>query len=391
MAGVSLERLSKSYDGGVVAVRELDLRIGDGELLVLVGPSGCGKTTTLRMIAGLESVTGGRILIGERDVTDLEPRDRDIAMVFQNYALYPHMTVRDNLSFGLRMRKTPKAEIRRRIEAVASQLGLEPMLARKPAALSGGQRQRVALGRAMVREPVAFLFDEPLSNLDAKLRVRTRAELVRLHRELGTTMIYVTHDQTEAMTMGERIAVMNQGELQQAASPLEVYDQPANLFVAGFIGSPPMNFFAGTVIAHEDSLRFHGPSFIVTVGRSGDSPGEGSDAIPDAGAGASPESRDVVLGIRPEHLSAEAATGDSGTGGDAVMPATVQVVEALGSETLVHCRTAAGEEAIVRTAGRPALRAGNAVRLRLDPSQLHLFDTGSGRRIRRGDGATADR
>ncbi len=364
MATVTLEGLNKTYDGGVVAVHDLDLEVRDGELLVLVGPSGCGKTTTLRMVAGLETATRGSIRIGEREVTHVEPRDRDIAMVFQSYALYPHMTVRQNLSFGLRMRKTAKPEIERRIAGVAEKLGLEPLLERKPAALSGGQRQRVALGRAMVREPAVFLFDEPLSNLDAKLRVRTRAELVRLHRELAATMIYVTHDQTEAMTMGERIAILDRGELQQVASPLEVYDRPANLFVAGFIGSPPMNLFAGSLLREDEGPRFRGPSFTL--------------ALPAAAAADGAPTRDVVLGIRPEHLDLDVTRGVRRP--DA-FEANVLVVEALGPETLVHCRTAAGEDVVARTPARPQLEPGGVVALRPDAARLHLFDAPSGHRI----------
>ncbi len=358
MAGVRLESLSKTYGGGVVAVKSLDLDVADGELLVLVGPSGCGKSTTLRMIAGLETVTSGRVLIGDRDVTNLEPGDRDIAMVFQSYALYPHMTVRENLSFGLRMRKTPRAERSARVEEAARRLDLEPLLERKPAALSGGQRQRVALGRAIVREPAVFLFDEPLSNLDARLRVRTRAELVSLHRELGTTMVYVTHDQTEAMTMGERIAILRAGELQQVAAPLDVYDRPANVFVAGFIGSPPMNLFDGTLVTVGGVRRFTGPSFSLPVPGPADAPGG-----------------DAVLGVRPEHLSLRARSDVAG------FDASVEVVEALGSETLVHVRTAAGETAVIRLAARAEVAPGDGVRLGFDRDTIHLFDADGGRRL----------
>ena len=245
MAAVSLEELTKVYSGDTKAVDAVSLQIEDGEFLVLVGPSGCGKTTTLRMIAGLETTTSGTLKIGDRIVNEVHPKDRDIAMVFQNYALYPHMTVRQNMAFALKMRKTPKAEIAERIEWAARLLVLDALLDRKPKALSGGQRQRVALGRAIVRQPAVFLFDEPLSNLDAKLRVEMRAELKRLHRELKTTTVYVTHDQEEAMTLGDRVVVMNEGVVQQCAPPLAVYNQPSNRFVAGFLGMPPMNFFEG--------------------------------------------------------------------------------------------------------------------------------------------------
>ena len=291
--------VSKVYArGDTPAVDRFSLEVSDGEFLVLVGPSGCGKSTTLRMVAGLELPTSGSIHIGERDVTRLPPKDRDIAMVFQNYALYPHMTVRENLSFALKLRHVPKDEIKRRTEEVAETLGLTPYLARLPKALSGGQRQRVALGRAIVRNPSVFLFDEPLSNLDAKMRVEMRAEIIRLHRRLGATMIYVTHDQTEAMTMGTRIVVMNGGRIQQAAAPMDVYAHPANTFVASFIGTPPMNLF---------------PPGVLDLGR--------------------------IVGVRPENIMI--ARGDSGAsnGRRQGIGATVDLVEPLGSETLVHCIT----------------------------------------------------
>ncbi|HKJ92209.1 MAG TPA: ABC transporter ATP-binding protein [Longimicrobiales bacterium] len=374
MAGITLKGLCREFPGGVVAVRDLDLEIRDGEFLVLLGPSGCGKTTTLRLIAGLEPPTAGRVFVGARDVTDLAPRDRDVAMVFQNYALYPHMTVRDNLAFGLRMRKTPKPEIQRRIERVADTLGITELMPRKPAALSGGQRQRVALGRAIVREPVAFLFDEPLSNLDAKLRVHTRAELVRLHRELGTTMVYVTHDQTEAMTMGQRIAILDHGEMQQLGPPLDVYDRPANRMVAGFIGSPPTNFFDGTFETVDGTPAFRGASFTVPFPH------------------AKPQSRRVTLGIRPEHVSVEpadavnagpggTAAGASAAGGHAPASGQVMVSEPLGSETILYCRTDADETVIARVAGRSELRPDDRVRLRTDAERAYLFEGGDGRRV----------
>ena len=351
MSGVRLDGLGKRF-GDVVAVRDLDLEIRDGEFLVLLGPSGCGKTTTLRMIAGLEAATSGRVLIGDEDVTDLPPRDRDIAMVFQNYALYPHMSVLENLSFGLRMRRTPKADAERRVRRVAESLGIEELLPRRPAALSGGQRQRVALGRAIVREPAVFLFDEPLSNLDARLRVRTRAELVRLHRELDTTMVYVTHDQTEAMTMGQRIAILDGGRLQQVGTPLDVYDRPANVMVAGFIGSPPMNLIDGA-IRDGDDTAFEGGGF----------------EVPLAGP-AGP----VVLGVRPEHLR----VGTDGERGHA--RAEVLAVEPLGSETLVYCK-ADPTEIIARIDGRTDIRPGEVVPISVDAGAAHLFDAGSGDRL----------
>ena len=280
MATVSFQNVNKQYPGGFHAVRDLNLEIADGEFVVLVGPSGCGKSTTLRMLAGLEEITSGEIRIGNRRVNEVEPGQRDIAMVFQNYALYPHMTVRENLAFGLKMRRTPKAEIARRTTETAETLGITSLLNRKPRELSGGQRQRVALGRAIVRQPQVFLFDEPLSNLDAKLRVQMRAEIGALHQRLGTTMIYVTHDQVEAMTLGQRIVVMDGGLVQQAAPPLELYRQPANRFVAGFIGSPSMNFVRG--ILNGGRFSFEGRE----VSLNGDAHGSGA----------------AILGIRPEDL-----------------------------------------------------------------------------------------
>ena len=293
-AGVVFDHVGKVYPGSRErAVSDFTLDVAAGEFLVLVGPSGCGKSTTLRMVAGLELPTSGRISIGGRDVTNLPPKDRDIAMVFQNYALYPHMTVRENMAFALRLRRFPKAEIERRVNAAAETLGLSSYLDRLPKALSGGQRQRVAVGRAIVREPAVFLFDEPLSNLDAKMRVEMRAEIVRLHRDLKATMIYVTHDQTEAMTMGTRIVVMDSGRIQQAAPPLEVYDRPANPFVASFIGTPPMNLF---------------PPGVLDLGRT--------------------------VGLRPEHMAISMSPPADGA---AALEASVDFVEPLGSETIVHC------------------------------------------------------
>jgi multiple sugar transport system ATP-binding protein len=356
MAGISLEHVDKTYPNGYVAARGLSLDVADGELLVLVGPSGSGKSTVLRLIAGLEPVTGGRILIGGRDVTALPPQRRDIAMVFQSYALYPHMTVRENLEFGLRVRKEPADAIAPRVAAAAESLGLEPLLGRLPAQLSGGQRQRVALGRAMVRHPQAFLLDEPLSNLDARLRVETRLELARLHRRLGATMFYVTHDQVEAMTLGDRVAVLHAGELQQVAPPLELYRRPANLFVAGFIGSPAMNLVEGEV-RHEDG----GATFVA-----------GDVVVPVPGAARGK----VVLGIRPQQVGFDRAAPDG-------IAATVQIVEPLGSEQVVHAVTGGGVPLVAVVAPEPPVAAGAGVRLRLPAEALHLFDGATGRRLSR--------
>src|SRR5512136_418963 len=289
MAGVTYNQVSKKF-GDVVAVNDLNLKIEDKEFMVLVGPSGCGKTTALRCLAGLEEITDGEILIGDRVVNDVAPKDRDIAMVFQSYALYPHMSVYDNMAFGLRLRKTPKDEINRRVQEAATILGIEGLLDRKPKQLSGGQRQRVALGRAIVREPKVFLFDEPLSNLDAKLRVETRANISKLHQRLGTTFIYVTHDQTEAMTMGTRIAVLKDGLLQQMDSPQALYDRPGNIFVAGFIGSPAMNFFDVKLKSSDGKLVIDGGSFNLEVPPDRVKPLQ------------SYVGKDLVLGIRPEDL-----------------------------------------------------------------------------------------
>ena len=330
-AGVSLRHVEKVYAAGQPpAVDDFTLDVTPGEFLVLVGPSGCGKSTTLRMVAGLELPTGGTIAIGGRDVTHLPPKDRDIAMVFQNYALYPHMTVRANMGFALRLRHVPKDEIARRVAAAAGTLGLVHYLDRLPKALSGGQRQRVALGRALVREPAVFLFDEPLSNLDAKMRVEMRAEIVRLHHRLGATMVYVTHDQVEAMTMGERIVVMNGGRIQQAAAPLEVYHRPANRFVASFIGTPPMNLV---------------PPGILDLGRT--------------------------VGIRPEAVRVEKADDGAGDG----LSATVDLVEPLGAETLVHAVLDRRNVAMTaRVAGDAALRHGERVRLVPDLAKAVYFE-----------------
>lgn len=360
MASIRLDRIEKTYPNGHVAARGLDLEVADGEFVVLVGPSGCGKSTALRMVAGLETPTGGRILIGDEDVTEQPPQDRDIAMVFQSYALYPHKTIRENLAFGLRMRGTEADLIASRVERAASTLGLEEFLDRKPAQLSGGQRQRVALGRAIVREPKAFLLDEPLSNLDAKLRVQTRAELARMHKRLGATMLYVTHDQEEAMTLGDRVAVLDDGILQQVDTPVEVYCRPANAFVAGFIGSPAMNFFQGSLRGDGAERRFECRGFAIDI---------------DAQETVSAATGNVLLGVRPQDIDIS-----SETGADAM--ARVEVVELLGSELLVHLRLP-DDEANVRVIvpESSGVSEDETVGLRFKRDRLHLFDGQTGRRL----------
>jgi len=354
MATVTFEHVWKKY-GDVVAVNDLNLEIQDGEFMVLVGPSGCGKTTSLRMIAGLEEISQGTMRIGDRVVNDLAPKDRDVAMVFQSYALYPHMTVRDNLAFGLKLRKVPKDEIKRRVDEAARTTELTNLLDRKPKQLSGGQRQRVALGRAIVREPAVFLMDEPLSNLDAKLRVATRAELARLHQRLKTTTVYVTHDQVEAMTMGDRIAVMSNGLLQQVGSPQDLYRTPVNRFVAGFIGSPSMNFVDVDVV-HNDGQ---------TALRSG----EGLDwPLPPRLAAALNGASKLTAGIRPEHLDLGDVEGEF-----AVMRANIDVVEFLGNEELLHARVGDKEVvAVVDSSHR--VKPGDVLDLKVPLDHLHLFD-----------------
>ena len=360
MATVTFEGVNKVY-GDFHAVKDLDLEIGDGEFMVLVGPSGCGKTTSLRMIAGLEEITAGTLRIGERVVNDVPPKDRDIAMVFQSYALYPHMTVRDNLAFGLKLRKVPKAEIERRVNEAAETIQLQKLLDRKPKELSGGQRQRVALGRAIVREPAVFLMDEPLSNLDAKLRVQTRAEIARLHQRLKTTVVYVTHDQVEAMTMGSRIAVMNEGLLQQVGSPQVLYDTPINRFVAGFIGSPSMNFVEVHMEGSGEGARLVGPAewSIPLPNRYRDA------ATPRAG-------KTLVAGFRPEHLD----IGEAGSGNGAFQ-ARADVVEYLGNEELLHV-SAADQDVVAIVGSEHRVRPGDIVNLVLPLDKLHLFDGETG-------------
>ena len=390
MADVQLVHLSKVYDNGVVAVNDLNLEIGEGEFVVLVGPSGCGKTTALRMVAGLEEISDGEIRIGGKVVNDLPPRDRDIAMVFQNYALYPHKTVYENLAFGLRMRKVPKDEQKRRVEEIARVLGLADMLKRRPAQLSGGQRQRVAMGRAIVREPKAFLMDEPLSNLDAKLRVQMRAEIARIQQALRVTTVYVTHDQVEAMTMGHRVAVMRDGVLQQVDTPQHLYDAPTNLFVASFVGSPPMNLFEVTIVQENGRIFCRVGQVELELP---------SDVVAQRPALAEYEGRSVAIGIRPEDVR-EAAGWDG-----ARLRGRILLVESLGSEQLVHIEIAATpleRSDLVDTAAQPPgpslgvdhleravtllgrfdrhllLAPDEAVEVAIDPRLLHFFDLESG-------------
>ena len=347
MATVTIRDLHKRYAEGFHAVRGISLDIADGEFLVLVGPSGCGKSTTLRMVAGLEEVTSGEIRIGDRVVNDVAPGDRDIAMVFQNYALYPHLSVRENMAFGLKMRGAARAEIDRRVADAAAALSIEHLLARRPRELSGGQRQRVAVGRAIVREPEVFLFDEPLSNLDAKLRVQMRAELARLHRRLGTTVIYVTHDQVEAMTLGDRIVLMNHGVIQQIDAPLAIYRRPVNRFVASFIGSPTMNFFPGVI---------HDGAFVVTGDAARLPLGPEAARLPQGPA---------VVGIRPEDL---VVTGDAVP----FTTAVIEVAEQMGHETLAHV-SVGGSSHVVRVPGDRAASPGDRLSLGVRPGGVHLF------------------
>ena len=355
MASVTLQQINKIYPGEVYAVRDFDLEIRDGEFLVLVGPSGCGKSSTLRMIAGLEDISSGTLKIGDRVVNDVLPRDRDIAMVFQNYALYPHMTVEQNMSFALKMRKTPKAVINERVAWAASLLGLEELLQRKPKALSGGQRQRVALGRAIVRQPAVFLFDEPLSNLDAKLRVEMRAELKRLHRQLNTTTIYVTHDQEEAMTLCDRVVVMEGGLMRQCDAPLEVYRRPADRFVASFLGMPPMNFLEGHLEQRDGQVWFMGADGKLRL-----------DEAPQEWL-VGKEKRAVVAGIRPESIQLVETDSDHCIAG------TVQVIEPLGSTMDVYLETSAGNRLVCRVPVAP-LDEGQSINARVSPQDVHLFE-----------------
>jgi multiple sugar transport system ATP-binding protein len=356
MAGVVVRDVEKAF-GSTRVIHGINIDIADGEFVVLVGPSGCGKSTLLRMIAGLEEITSGSIWIGGKQVNNLPPKDRDVAMVFQNYALYPHMTVRENMAFSLRLRKAEPAMTAERVKKAAAILNLEPYLDRYPRQLSGGQRQRVAMGRAIVRDPQVFLFDEPLSNLDAKLRVQMRTEIKALHQRLKTTTVYVTHDQIEAMTMADRIVVMHDGIVEQIGTPLELYDNPANMFVAGFIGSPAMNFIPGVV------KRANGMGYVET---------EAGARLPQPDAGAAPPERKVVFGIRPEHLSL--------ADGDESVPAQVQVVEPTGAETQVYAELAGTQITAVFTE-RHEFRPGDRIMLRPRPETIHLFDAESGRHL----------
>ena len=358
MAKVLLEQVSKQF-GNVIAVNSVTLDVPDRQFTVLVGPSGCGKTTCLRLVAGLEEATAGNIYIGERLVNDVAPKDRDIAMVFQNYALYPHMTVYDNMAFGLRLRKYPRAEIDRRVKEAGEMLGIQELLSRKPKQLSGGQRQRVALGRAIVREPQVFLMDEPLSNLDAKLRVQTRAEIKKLHARLQTTTIYVTHDQVEAMTMGDQIVVMKDGVVQQVDSPLNLYEKPANLFVAGFIGSPAMNFLEARVARQDGRMIVDGGVFRAEVP---------PDYVPTLTAWAG---RPIIFGIRPEDIHDHALRPDAKN--EAVVRAAVDVHEPLGSDIILYLT--AGEHSIVaRVDARSQARMGHDTEVVLDMKKMHVFN-----------------
>ena len=409
MAAVTFDGITKTYPDGTTAVNDLDLEIADGEFMVLVGPSGCGKTTALRMVAGLEDISRGVLKIGDRTVNHVPSRDRDIAMVFQSYALYPHLTVYDNIAFGLRIKKLPKEEIEKRVSDAARILDLEPYLKRKPRALSGGQRQRVAMGRAIVREPSAFLMDEPLSNLDAKLRVQTRAVIAGLQRTRGVTTLYVTHDQVEAMTMGDRVAVMRKGELQQVADPQTLYDQPLNLFVGGFIGSPAMNLLEATLERRNGGL-------VAKLGSQ-------SIVLDDATLSLHPalrsfEGKDVVLGIRPEDLEDLALAGDTPDGRR--LKGNVELTEALGSEIMVHfaidAKHAVTDEVrelaedvdagrivqpdhpaetatlVGRFSARSRVRGGGEVEVAVDTRALHFFDPATGLGIYEGQttkGATS--
>jgi len=357
MSEVLIKQIEKVYPNGFHAIHGIDVTIADGELLVLVGPSGCGKSTLLRMVAGLETVTRGEIRIGDQRVNELEPAKRNIAMVFQNYALYPHMSCYGNMAYGLRNRRTPKDEIERRVHEAARILEIEHLLERKPRQLSGGQRQRVAMGRAIVREPAAFLFDEPLSNLDAKLRVQMRLEIKRLQRKLGTTSIYVTHDQVEAMTLADRLVVMNEGVADQIGAPLDIYERPRTRFVAGFIGSPAMNFIPCTLAAGGRTARLDGAAELVL-----------EKPIVSAS-----QSRPAVLGVRPEQLGID----PQGTLG-----LYVELVEPLGAETLLHGKLDGGDTTLtVRIAGTPKVRPEDRLNLRAVPDQLHFFDAENGVRL----------
>ena len=371
MASLSLRNVYKRYPGGVTAVSDFNLEIKDQEFIILVGPSGCGKSTTLRMVAGLEEISEGEVYIGDRLVNDVAPKDRDIAMVFQNYALYPHMTVYDNMAFGLKLRKTSKDEIKRRVEEAARILDIEHLLERKPKALSGGQRQRVALGRAIVREPKVFLLDEPLSNLDAKLRAQMRTEISKLHQRLGTTFIYVTHDQTEAMTMGTRIVVMKSGLIQQVDTPQNLYLRPCNLFVAGFIGSPQMNFIDSKLLkidgdyfvefGSEDTKTRAGVKFKIKLPAS-----KNVDNCLDAYV-----DKEVIMGIRPEDVHNEEDLVSANP--DGIIEAKVEVTELMGAETYLYMDSE-GQKINARVAPTSTAKPGDKITIALEPAKIHLFD-----------------
>ncbi len=367
MARVLYENVTKAW-GDVIGVNNLNLDIADKEFLVLVGPSGCGKSTALRCLAGLEEITSGNIYIGDRVVNDVPPKDRDIAMVFQSYALYPHMTVYDNMAFGLKLRKTPKAEIDRRVQEAAKILGITQLLDRKPKQMSGGQRQRVALGRAIVRDPAVFLFDEPLSNLDAKLRVQTRAEISKLHQRLGTTFIYVTHDQVEALTMADRIAVLRDGLLQQADTPQRLYDHPGNIFVAGFIGSPAMNFFSGTITGTLDEMYVDSGTVRIRLSQ---------DEV--AQLGQKNIGREVVFGVRPEDIHHPKYQPSGIT--PAMIEATVDVTELMGNEIFVYLVVGEDQNFIARVDPRSDLRPGDKVQMAFNAEKVHIFDRSTEKNI----------
>ena len=361
MASLSLKNIYKRYTGGVTAVTDFTLEIADKEFIILVGPSGCGKSTTLRMIAGLEEISEGELYIGDRLVNDVAPKDRDIAMVFQNYALYPHMTVFENMAFGLKLRKTPKEEIKKRVEEAARILDITHLLDRKPKALSGGQRQRVALGRAIVREPQVFLLDEPLSNLDAKLRAQMRTELSKLHKRLGTTFIYVTHDQVEAMTMGDRIVVMKDGFIQQVDSPQNLYEKPCNIFVAGFIGSPQMNFIDATVEVKGEKVLIHFGEFEIEVPE---------DKVQSSKI-KNYNGKSVTLGVRPENLNDDELHLSTATTG--IIECKVDVTEMMGAETYLYL-TCAGAPMTARVDPRSTARVGDTIKMAIDVTKIHVFD-----------------
>ena len=361
MASLSLKNVCKVYPNGFEAVKNFNLEIADKEFIIFVGPSGCGKSTTLRMIAGLEEITSGELWIGNTMVNDVEPKDRDIAMVFQSYALYPHMSVYDNMAFGLKLRKTPKDKVDKLVHEAAKILDIEHLLDRKPKALSGGQRQRVAMGRAIVRNPKVFLMDEPLSNLDAKLRVQMRIEISKLHQRLESTIIYVTHDQTEALTLGTRIVVMKDGVMQQVATPIDLYTKPCNLFVAGFIGSPQMNFIDCKVVRDEEGIKLAFGSYAVKL------PESKAEKLVEGGY----IDKDVIMGIRPEDIKDEEIFINAGSSN--VLDATVRVYEMLGAEVFLYF-SVEGHDLTVRVNPRTTARPGDTIKIALDTSKIHIFD-----------------